>query len=166
MRRYTPDEFRAAFWERVAPGPGCWIWSGSRIHHGYGRVKRDRRLELAHRVAWELVNGPVPDGLCVLHHCDNPPCVNPAHLFVGTNSDNILDAVAKGRAAHQSHPERVARGEGTAAAKLTAAQVIEIRQLHRPRRVSYPMLARRYGVSKQTIKNIVTGRWWRWLIAA
>lgn len=116
------------------PGIGpCLEWQGARLR-GYGRVRRAGRMQYAHRVAWEEVNGPIPDGLLVLHRCDNPPCVRPEHLFLGTDADNARDKAEKGRGnsprgdAHGSktkpesrargnangsrlHPERLARGD-------------------------------------------------------
>jgi hypothetical protein len=89
------------FWAKVEKMPdGCWVWQAARSVSGYGLlapsggVRGDRR---AHRVSWELHNGPIPAGLWVLHSCDNPPCVNPDHLFLGTRSDNMRDCASKGR---------------------------------------------------------------------
>jgi hypothetical protein len=85
---------RTSFLDRVEVTPsGCWEWTRARSHDGYGVYKKLR----AHRVAYELAFGPIPDGLSVLHHCDNPPCVNPARLFLGTQSDNMRDCYRKGR---------------------------------------------------------------------
>lgn len=98
-RRRSPSEFAAAFWAKAEKTAGCWIWTGDRhARDGYGRAQPPgRRLMKAHRVAYELVHGPIPDGKVVMHTCDNPPCVNPAHLTVGTQLDNVNDMLAKGR---------------------------------------------------------------------
>jgi hypothetical protein len=88
------------FWARVRKGPECWEFAGP-TRKGYGQlgVGSGRHIS-AHRISWELANGPIPDGMQVLHTCDNPPCVNPAHLFLGTHQDNMDDMVAKGRGAN------------------------------------------------------------------
>ena len=90
----------ADFWSKVdVQGPDdCWLWKQSTDRHGYGQTGHDGLHWSAHRLAWQLSNGPIPDGLFVLHHCDNPPCCNPAHLFLGTQADNMADMVSKGRA--------------------------------------------------------------------
>lgn len=98
MTSATPVAIRFA--RLVERGPGCWLWKGARQPNGYGRFSaysKARKTQMAHRWAWILANGPIPDGMRVLHRCDNPPCVNPAHLFLGTDSDNMRDCVAKGR---------------------------------------------------------------------
>lgn len=99
------------FWGRALIGDGCWEWQGSRMGGAYGRVHVQRRGRYAHRVAWELTNGPIPDGLVVCHHCDNPPCVRPDHLFLGTVQDNTDDKMRKGRhVAHYGRWETCAAG--------------------------------------------------------
>lgn len=105
------------FWEKVnvnAPG-GCWEWTGSRTMagRGYGTIGIGGRSTLAHRVSWEIKNGPIPDGpghhgVCVLHRCDNPPCVRPDHLFLGTQKDNVEDMDTKGRRRNRLDAERLA----------------------------------------------------------
>lgn len=97
MRR--KGSLASRFWALVSVSDPeeCWPWLGTRVGVGYGRVQVDRVRTVAHRVAYELAVGPIPEGLLVLHRCDNPPCCNPKHLFVGTSSDNAQDALAKGR---------------------------------------------------------------------
>lgn len=101
------------FWSMVAKSDGCWVWTGTRWSTGYGRLVGGRA---AHRVAWELTNGPIPRGLLVCHHCDNPPCCRPDHLFLGTSKDNAMDASAKGRLlTGKSHPANTQREKWMAA---------------------------------------------------
>lgn len=85
------------FYVESVTAPGCWEWTGTKDKHGYGRVRVDQRKARAHRVAWEAFKGEIPAGLHVLHRCDNPGCVNPEHLFLGTHGDNMRDREAKGR---------------------------------------------------------------------
>ena len=129
---------------------GCWIWTACVTHNGYGVLKVDGRGRRAHRIMWEIVNGPIPDGMCVLHKCDNPSCVNPAHLFVGTTADNNRDAQQKGR---------IARGERQHIAKLDADDVRSIRRLHPG--ISIRRLAIQYGVAKRTIRHVINLTTWR-----
>jgi len=90
------------FWAKVAKSDGCWLWTGARASNGYGSFRFADRpcATAAHRAAWELACGPIPHGMHVLHRCDNPPCVNPAHLFLGTHLENVRDREAKGRGNH------------------------------------------------------------------
>lgn len=99
------------FVEKISPEPntGCWLWAASTDRKGYGKLGRSapqRGWIGAHRASWEITNGPVREGMFVCHRCDNPTCVNPAHLFLGTQGDNLRDCAAKGRAPAQKNPER------------------------------------------------------------
>lgn len=134
---------------------GCRLWQGP-LHSGYGRIAAEPgsagpMLLRAHRVAWSLANGPIPDGMHVCHRCDVPACVNVEHLFLGTDADNLADRDSKGRQA---------RGSANGRAKLTEAAVREIRRLlhsGRPR----ADLATVFGVSVAAIDLIAIGRSWR-----
>lgn len=97
-------ELADRFWAKVDRSGECWTWTASAHSFGYGRFGIGRRVFTAHRVAWELVNGPVPGGLHVCHRCDNPPCVRPDHLFLGTAKENLRDMIAKGRGGGQYQP--------------------------------------------------------------
>lgn len=92
----APRPLEERFWEKVRKGPQCWEWTGSRVR-GYGYFGAWGRVRLAHRVSWQLRHGEIPPGLCILHRCDNPSCVRPGHLFIGTQRDNMQDAKRKGR---------------------------------------------------------------------
>lgn len=97
------EHYTALFWSRIRRTPSCWLWTGN-AQRGYGRLKVAGRMLRAHRLSWLIHNTArrVPDGLNVLHHCDNPLCVNPAHLFLGTCGDNNRDRAAKGRSRNQN----------------------------------------------------------------
>ena len=93
----TSQSIHHRFWSKVHVTNGCWLWTRCRRKDGYGKLGLFGEIVYAHRVAWLLTNGPIPKGLCVLHHCDNPPCCNPDHLFLGTRADNATDRDTKGR---------------------------------------------------------------------
>lgn len=141
----------ARFWAKVTKGDGCWEWAGFRSREGYGQLRTGPRgrqkQELAHRVSWEVSVGPIPAGLLVCHHCDNPPCVRPDHLFVGTSSDNLRDSAAKGR----MHP-----GSQHGMSKLIEAEVRAIRAST----LTQKELSLLYGVDRSVISNIKRRRAW------
>lgn len=132
-----------------------WIWTGATTKpgpEGYGRITYAGKTVCTHILAWELTNGPVPPGMKVLHTCDIPRCFNPAHLFLGTQADNMADMKQKGR-------ERKARGTESPQSKLTDEQVLEIRR-RRANGDSVVKLAVAFGVNPSNISHICTGRTW------
>jgi hypothetical protein len=136
------------FWDKVRMGlpDECWEWRASTNSYGYGKFGIVGRVLGAHRIAWELSHGPVPEGQCVLHRCDNPPCCNPGHLYAGTPADNVRDMDERGR--------RVRCG------KLSAEQAADIRaRLACGDRLVD--LAREFGVHRETIRRIKVGDIWR-----
>lgn len=141
------------FWDYVDKTGECWLWARARDEGGYGRLMVEGQDWLAHRAAYELTYGPIPEELCVLHRCDNPPCVKPDHLFLGSRADNIADMIAKGRKAPQ------AIGQDNPNSRLTIEQVIEIKKT--PHYYLSGGLAVKYGVTSQTIRDIRRGRTWR-----
>lgn len=151
----TMANVETRFWSWVDQShlDGCWPWMGSRSPKGYGQFMwPDRKPRRAPRVMWWLVFGAIPDGMFVLHRCDNPCCVNPTHLFLGTMKDNTRDMVLKGRA-------RGARGEKHRNAHLTADDVREIRSATGPHRE----MAERFNISEPHVSNIRARKKWKHL---
>jgi len=136
---------------------GCWVFAGTRSNKNYGQLRigpRGTGLMLAHRASYECFVGPVPPGMWVLHRCDNPACVNPEHLFLGTSDDNIADMEAKGR-------RRAGKWERHRSAKLTQDIVRECRRLYALGGVTHQQLADRFGVAQQTMFLAVSEKTWR-----
>ena len=132
----------------------CWGWSGCAPNPGYGQFRCKMKLLRAHHASWLLYRGEIPQGMFVLHTCDNRICSNPDHLFLGTNDDNIRDMLAKER-----HPTIGAKGEKNPNAKLTIEKVREIRKLITDG-LSYPKIARLFSVHEQTIGRINRRELW------
>lgn len=149
------------FARHVQPGApdDCWLWTGSLNTNGYGSIYNGRRRGqgkrgvAAHRVAWELAHGTIPPAMGVLHRCDNPPCVNPSHLFLGRQRENVRDMMEKGRDGFS--------GERNPHARLTDAQIQEIRTSTEPGRA----IAKRLGVSCPTISEVRRRKLWKHVTA-
>ena len=169
LREYWQEEPQSAldainrFHAKVSRGSGCWFWTGAKTRGGYGQIVIDGTPKRAHRIAFELANDKAPKTLCVCHTCDNPACVNPNHLFLGTNAENSADMVEKGRQSHgEARSERfrgVFRGEKNTQAKLSLENVASIRRrlLTKERQQD---IAAAYGVSHQLISLIKRGKAW------
>ena len=143
------------FWPKVDKSGECWVWTGS-TNGKYGTIGRGSRLAgiaYAHRVSWELANGAIPDGLDVCHHCDNPPCVRPDHLFLGTRSENMHDAARKG------HMWRDITGARNPRASLTPTIAIAVRAACAAgaRQVD---VARSFGIGQSQVSRIVRRATW------
>lgn len=149
------SEALARFWSRVEKTHGgCWEWQGSRQTFGHGLLSVKGVNLKVHRISYEIHHGPIPPKMCVRHTCDNPPCVNPAHLVLGTRVDNNRDRDERGR---QVAP----LGEAHGMHKLTLEQVHEIRSAAAGGQ-SKASLARRYGISEGHTYRIVSGDSWAW----
>lgn len=155
-RKYTHRPIEERFWAKVNKTDTCWLWTGAVRRFGYGVINSGRKSEAAHRVSWTLHYGPIPDGMCVLHQCDVPACVNPDHLFLGTYADNNRDMKEKGRARGGGQ-----QGEKCNKAKLTAQQVIEIRNKYAESSPLLRELSVQYGVGLDVIQAIVHGDIWK-----
>lgn len=159
MRLYDKS-FTEKFWKNVNKSGDCWIWTGYKDYDGYGRIELNYRNLGAHRVSWELDRGKkIPQGMLICHHCDNPSCVNPKHLFSGTHKDNAKDAVAKGKM----------RGESMFTSRLKENDVLKIRKEykkaggHGSRTLLARRLSKEFGVHYTTIINAATGSTWKHL---
>jgi hypothetical protein len=150
-RRLKGEDWRVRFWTKVEKSEGCWLWIGG-TRRGYGDFVIDwdaNTHRAAHRASWEIANGPIPDGLLVLHNCpdgDNPLCVRPDHLFLGTQADNMRDMVGKNRSAR---------------ATISVATVREIRQRHEAEGIGPSQLAAEYGMTRSGIRHLLSRRSWK-----
>lgn len=145
------------FWVKVEKGDGCWLYTARLDKRGYGRFGTKGKYTYAHRVAWMFTNGEIPEDMEVCHTCDVRRCCNPAHLFLGTHHENMLDCKAK---------NRQVKGEGNKHAKITEQDAIEILKQkpakRRTRGVAGPIAAK-YGISTGTVGSIWAGRTWKHL---
>lgn len=143
------------FWPKVNMLGTCWTWTGYTNKHGYGLITVGRRKFYAHRISWTLHNGDIPGDMRVLHRCDNPPCVRPDHLFLGTQPENLADMRSKGRG-------RAARGERHRIARLTEAQVLEIRRRYVTGEKRTELM-REFSLNARHLWMIGTGQIWKHL---
>lgn len=144
--------WRDKFHTRINKSGDCWEWTAGVTPDGYGKMRIEGVDRLAHRIAWEEFVGPIPDELWVLHRCDNPPCCNPDHLWLGTHLDNMQDMARKGRSG-------IYRGEQLWSAKLTEECVRSIRRMHASG-VSKGTLCGHFGVGRSAISLIVRNKRW------
>lgn len=159
-----------AILDRLDRSGTCWLWLGPLDARGRGRVWRGGKIMLHHRAVWEILVGTIPDGKLLCHHCDNPRCANPEHLYVGDGKSNVADMFRRGRAWQLREPERVrdsgrrmgqrntwCRGAQNPKAKLTPEQVSQIKASKVPTK----QLASQYGVNRTTIQRARSGKQWK-----
>lgn len=159
--RSTPELSEERFWAKVdkRTDEECWNWMGFKTKAGYGQLTVCQQLLYAHRFSWELKNGKVPEGRYLCHKCDNPSCVNPEHLYAGTQKDNMKDMSIRKRF---SHPETtLAHGARNGNAKLTEEEVRKIRNEYVPYKVTQRRLAEKFNISEATVKKIIAGKLWK-----
>jgi len=151
----TKKSMEERFWEKVKVGgeDECWEWQAATTSEGYGNFWLEGKDESAHRVVWSLTNGEIPNGLWVLHKCDNRACVNLNHLFLGTSQDNVQDRVRKDRNKNQN-------GELSSNSRLTTTQVLEIRKLYIFNNIPQSRLAKTFNVTRAHISNIIRRKRW------
>lgn len=148
----VPIPIEIRFWKYVKKTPTCWAWDGCTNETGYGLINcPPNKNRKAHRISWEMKNGPIPSGLWILHKCDNPPCVNPEHLFLGNRIMNMKDMVQKGRSCI---------GERHGQAILRSDQIVVIREKYLSGNFTQQCLANEFKVHIMTINAIVNRKNW------
>jgi HNH endonuclease len=148
--RGSPKE---RFWRSVKKSKDCWLWTGKKAGNGYGQIY-DSGYKYTHRFSYEIHKGKIGKGMCICHTCDNPPCVNPDHLWEGTRKQNSKDMSKKGR-----HGDLT--GEKCGKSKLTWSQVAEIRNLYKPGEITMKQIAVKYGLGYTTIQAILRNKTWK-----
>lgn len=143
--------FEKKFWAKVQKTETCWLWTGTVNNKGYGETRYEGRFALSHRVSFIIHKGPIPEGMVVRHRCDNPPCLNPKHLELGTIAENTKDKIMK---------QRQAQGTTQGHAKFTEQTLREAKRL-RSDGWTYLELERHFNISRQTISKAVRGETWR-----
>lgn len=138
--------------KRIVTEYGCWEWTGYRMPFGYGQIGDGKKVLTTHRAAYIAFVGEIPDELFVCHRCDNPPCFNPAHLFLGTHRDNMRDAKAKKRS-------RGVEGMANVNAKLTDEQVGQILDLAKDKSLTYKEIAKQFNITSQYVGQLANGQW-------
>jgi len=152
-RDKTPE---IRFWAKVKKTSSCWEWQGCKNNKGYGMFRVNNKHKYVHRFSYEIHKGEIPKGKFVCHHCDNPSCVNPDHLFCGTNSDNLMDASRKGRLKNRNHPT----GSKNGFSKLNEQKVKKIKKQLMDKTKTYEEISKPYGVDKTTIGLIARNKTW------
>ena len=153
---YT-NKLKKRFYNKYQENGGCWIWTGSLNVWGYGVIRVNRKNMLAHRISWIIHEGDIPEDLLICHTCDNPACVNPKHLWLGSNKDNMTDMYLKNRS---NQP----KGEKHALCKLNDKKVFKIRSLYKPRIYPANRIAKEFNVSEVCVYNIIYKRTWKHLL--
>jgi len=155
-RKYCSPEcyhnYRSNFWAKVKKGIYCWEWQGAKDKDGYGKFSL--KSLRTHRYSWVMHFGKIPKGVFVLHHCDNPSCVRPSHLWLGTHQDNMDDMRRKGR-------ENFAKGEGHSQAKITNKVVRKIRELSKRPELTQEKIGEMFGISQTQTGRIIRKKLWR-----
>jgi len=154
---YTEFQKNRFFTKIIIMPSGCHNWTGAKKPTGYGNIRINSKYKLSHRVAWEIENGEIPQGLIVMHICDNPCCCNPMHLVLGTSKQNTADMIKKGRSGMKKNK---ACGERNGNSKMKIDDVVNVSTLYKTG-ISQANIAKIYGVSQTNIGNIINKKTWR-----